>query len=143
MSKLVCAATAAALALLQTPAARAASDADLAEIRKQIQSLKDEYESRIRALEDRLKDAEARAAAPAPALSSSSASTGLAAFNPAVSLILNGTYANLSRDPNTFGIAGFRPGGEIGPGRRGFSLGETELAFSANVDERFAAQATL
>jgi hypothetical protein len=143
MSKLVCAATAAALALLQTPAARAASDADLAEIRKQIQSLKDEYESRIRALEEKLKDAESRAAAPAPTPSASSASTGLAAFNPAISLILNGTYANLSRDPNTFGIAGFRPGGEIGPGRRGFSLGETELAFSANVDERFAAQATL
>jgi hypothetical protein len=52
MSKLVCAATAAALSLLQSPAARAASDADLAEIRSQIKSLKDEYEARIRALED-------------------------------------------------------------------------------------------
>lgn len=143
MSKLVCAATAAALALLQTPAARAASDSDLAEIRKQIQSLKDEYEARIRALEDKLKDAESRAAAPAPMPSASSASAGLAAFNPAISLVLQGRYANLSQDPNAFGIAGFRPGGEIGPGMRGFSLAETELTASANVDDRFAGQATI
>ena len=143
MSKVACAAMAAAFALLQAPNASAASDADLAEIRKQIQSLKDEYEARIRALEDKLKDAQDRAAAPAPLASTGGANAGLAAFNPAISLILNGTYANLSQDPDHFAIAGFRPAGEIGPGRRGFSLGETELALSANIDERFAGQATI
>ena len=114
--------------------------------RKQIQSLKDDYEARIRALEDKLKDAEAKAvapAAPAPLPSSGGANAGLAAFNPAMSLVLQGRYANLSQDPNNFAIAGFAPGGEIGPGRRGFSLGETELTASASVDHLFAAQATL
>jgi hypothetical protein len=142
MSKFVCAACALSLALL-APVARAAADADLTEIRKQIQSLKDDYEARIRALEDKLKDAEAKAAAPAPAPSAASANMGLAAFNPAVSLVLQGRYANLSQDPNTFAIAGFPLGGEAGPGRRGFSLSETEMTLSANADDRFAGQATI
>src|SRR5205823_10489173 len=107
MSKTVYAAAAAALAMSLVPCARAATDADLAEIRKQIQSLKDEYELRIRALEERLKDAESRApapaaaaAVPAPMPSPGGANTGLAAFNPAISLVLQGRYANLSQDPN-------------------------------------------
>jgi hypothetical protein len=142
MSKHPCAVAALAIATL-APAAHAATDADLGEIRSQIQSLKNEYEARIRALEEKLKDAETRAAAPAPAPSPTTANAGLAAFNPAISLVLQGRYANLSRDPDAFAIAGFPAGGEIGPGRRGFSLGETELTLSANVDDRFAGQATV
>src|SRR4051812_33351286 len=144
MSNHPCAAAALALATL-APAAHGATDADLGEIRNQIQSLKNEYEARIRALEERLKEAESRppvAAAAAP-MPSSSSNTGLAAFNPAVSLILQGRYANFSQDPNAFAIAGFPPGGGKGPGRRGFSLGETELALSANVDERFSGLAVI
>ena len=141
MSKHLCAA-ALALATL-APAAHAASDADLAEIRNQIRTLKDEYEARIRALEERLKDAESRGAVPAPTPTAASANTGLAAFNPAVSVVLQGTYANLSQDPAAFAIAGFPASSGMGSGRRGFSLGETELTLSANVDERFAGQATI
>ena len=120
MWKLSCAA-AAALALLQAPAARAANDADLAEIRKQIQNLKDDYESRIRALEERLKEAQAGAAAaqpaaPAPLPSASTANAGLAAFNPAISAVLQGKYAYHS----------------AGDDRRGFSLDESEITLSAN-----------
>ena len=143
MSKHLFALTALAVAGL-APSAQAASDADLAEIRNQIQSLKHEYEARIRALEERLKESESRAAAaPAPMPSAAGANTGLAAFNPAVSLILQGTYANLSQDPHAFAIAGFPAGGDVGPGRRGFRLGETELALSANVDERFSGLAVI
>ncbi|HUP29307.1 MAG TPA: hypothetical protein VM122_03965 [Usitatibacter sp.] len=125
--------------------ARAASDAELAEIRSQIRELRSQYESRIQALEQRLKDAEARAvpqpsAPPAPAGVNDSRS----AFNPAISAILTGTYAHLSRDPRSFGIAGFAPsGGEIGPGRRSFGLGESELILSANVDPHFAGNLVL
>ena len=131
MWKLSCAA-AAALALLQAPAARAANDADLAEIRKQIQNLKDDYESRIRALEERLKEAQAGAAAaqpaaPAPLPSASTANAGLAAFNPAISAVLQGKYAYHS----------------AGDDRRGFSLDESEITLSANVDERFAGVLTV
>src|SRR5512146_1361756 len=148
---------ASALAILAAPHARAASDADLEAIRAQIQSLKQDYDARISALEERLKAAEAEAAqakaqaaraaaasppvaqsAPQPAPTPTSATQGLAAFNPAISAILNGSYANLSRDPDQWHMAGFLEGGETGPGRRGFSLGESELGFQANVDPLFS-----
>jgi hypothetical protein len=71
------------------------------------------------------------------------AQSSQSAFNPAISAILSGTYANLSRDPRDFTIPGFRPEGEVGPGRRGFSLAESELVFTANVDPLFSANLTL
>jgi hypothetical protein len=133
-----------ALALLGAPGAHAASDSDLDEIRAQIRELKSGYESRIQALEQRLRDAEAKSvqAAPAPAIVAtapvaSSPSSSLSAFNPAMSVVLQGRYANLSQDPTRFGIAGFAPAAE-GPGPRGFSLSESELMFTANVDHKFA-----
>ena len=123
-----------AIALGASPA-WAAGDAELAEIRAQIEQLRTQYESRIQALEQRLKEAEARAAAPAPAPAPSPATSGsgnnLAAFNPAISAILQGTYTNLSRDP-----AGF------GPEKRGFSLGESELGLSASIDPWFSGRLT-
>jgi len=130
-------------------AAAAASDEDLAQIRAEIRQLKEAYEARIRALEDRLKDAEAKAtqaaaATPPPpaaapsAPSAAAAASGIAAFNPAIAAVLQGRYANLSQDPDQYRIFGFAPGGEIGPGRRGLSLAESELAISANVDHLFA-----
>jgi len=147
---------------------------DLAQIRAQIKAMKDEYEARIRALETRLQQAEAKAeraaaaggtaaaapageraarapttsaavsgvaaAAPAPAIGGSGAAGGSAnAFNPAISVILGGTYARLSQDPARYRIQGFAPSGdEVGPGHRSFNLGESELTLSANVDTRFS-----
>jgi hypothetical protein len=65
-------------------------------------------------------------------------------FNPALSLILSGTYADLSRDPAGYRIRGFIPGGEeLEPGPRGFGLGESELAVSANIDPYFYGSATV
>jgi hypothetical protein len=65
-------------------------------------------------------------------------------FNPAVSVVLSGTYANLQKDPQTWRMLGFIPGGdELGPGSRSFSLGESELALSANIDPMFFGSLTL
>jgi hypothetical protein len=75
---------------------------------------------------------------PAPAASSSAN-----AFNPAISLVVNGEYAHHSLDPDAYARAGFPLAGEAGPGARGLSLGETELALSANIDDRFYGQVTL
>jgi len=155
MHKFVYAASAFALALAVASEAPAATDADLAEIRDQIRQLKETYEARIQALEQRLKDAEAKsarappeqAAAPAPpppvavapaASISPSGSTGggLSAFNPAISAVLQGVYANLSQDPNQYTIHGFVPSGDIAPAKRGFSIAESELGLSANVDDK-------
>ena len=134
-----------ALALLLPAAASAATDQELAEIRGQIRELREAYEARIQALERRLKEAEEKATrtpapvaavAPPPAAASVPA-TASNAFNPALSMVLQGRYANLSQDPSSFAIAGFAPRGEIGPGPRGFSLAESEITMRANVDHKF------
>jgi hypothetical protein len=83
-------------------------------------------------LEKRVTDAEQAAA------QASNRPAGENALNPAVSLILNGIYGNLSQDPANFKINGFVPtGGDVAPPNRGLSLGESELAFAANVDQIF------
>jgi hypothetical protein len=138
--KLIAAAVALAL-----PAAAVAQDADLAKIREEIKQMKETYEQRMRALEQRLREAEAKAgkaeSSAAKAEAAAARSTGRSgenAFNPAVSLILQGTYARTSQDPNAFKITGFVPsGGEVGPPKRSFGLGETELTISSNIDPYF------
>lgn len=130
---------------LAFPSAALAQDADLAKIREEIKQLKEAYERRIEALEKRLSEAESKAgkaeASAAKAETAATAATtrtGENAFNPAISLILQGTYANTSQDPNTHQITGFVPsGGEVGPPKRSFSLGETELTIAANIDPYF------
>jgi hypothetical protein len=136
-----------ALALVAAHDAHAATDADLAEIREQIRSLRQSYEARIEALEKRLQEAEAKAAAPVPAAPAPAAApAGRAAaanaFNPAISLVLQGNYAHLSQDPENYALHGFAPGGEIGPGKRGFGLAESEIGIAASVDDRFAGSLT-
>jgi hypothetical protein len=85
------------------------------------------------------------ASAPAPspvpvaAAGVSAGPSGLSAFNPAISAVLQGVYANLSQDPDKYAIHGFVPSGDIAPAKRGFSIAESELAFSASVDDKFAA----
>lgn len=63
---------------------------------------------------------------------------GAKSFNPDISLILQGTAASSSQDPESYRIDGFAPsGGEVGPAERGFSLGESELVMSASIDPYF------
>ena len=62
-------------------------------------------------------------------------------FNPDISLILQGTAARASQNPNDYQISGFAPtGGEVAPARRGFSLGESELVVTSNIDPYFRGQ---
>src|SRR3954469_20292613 len=66
---------------------------------------------------------------------------GTNAFNPDISVILQGSAAASSQDPNKFQITGFAPtGGEVAPPRRGFSLGESEFVLSSNIDPYFRGQ---
>ena len=152
MSRSIGLAAAFALAGLLPCHVLAATDADLAEIRAQIKQLKESYEARIQALEERLKEAEAKGASarpaeaaappvatapsPAPAAPTSTASSLANAFNPAITAVLQGVYANLSQDPTNYAIAGFVPSGDIAPAKRGFSIAESELGLSANVDDK-------
>ena len=150
-----------ASALTVAPAAHAASDADLSQLREEIRQLRQNYEARIEALEARVKDAEsvanraAQTQVPAPppvaALAPPVASTAAAgapanaanAFNPAISAVLEGVYSNLSQDPARYGLAGFGLADDVSPGRRGLGLGESEFTLSANVDTRFAGNLTV
>ena len=109
---------AAVLAAAAVPAS--AQDADISKLREELRQLQQQVEQ----LEKRPQSARASSA-----------------FNPDISLILQGTAARSSLDPNTYQITGFAPsGGEVAPAPRGFSLGESELIVSANVDPYFRGQ---
>jgi hypothetical protein len=101
----------------------AANDADLQAIREQVQQL-----------EQRINQQSSTASAPV-------ASSGEGAFNPAISLTLDGTYGTLHQDP-TIAATGFA----MNPNpvhEQGFNLGESELGISANIDPQFRGVATL
>jgi hypothetical protein len=59
------------------------------------------------------------------------------AFNPALSLILDGHYASYSRSPATYDLPGFLLDAEAALPNEGLSLDESELAVSANVDDKY------
>jgi hypothetical protein len=127
MHRLLLLAVACAMAM---PAAQAQES--LPQMRDELKKLQE----RIKELEGRVEDAQNTAAqAAAQAANRPQAENAL---NPGISAILNGVYANLSRDPGTYRIGGFVPTmGEVTPPPRGFSLGESELGFSANIDPLF------
>jgi hypothetical protein len=149
-----------ALALAALPAT-AADSAELQRIHEEINALRKSYDARIADLEARLKQAETQAAeargvatqaeqkatevasqaaaptaAPAPAAASN-------AFNPDIAVIFSGIYANLSQNPDNYRITGFISGNENGPVKRGFSLAETELDISGNIDPWYFASMSL
>ncbi len=146
----------ATLSVLPFPSAAAESSAELQQLKDQIVELRQSYEARLQALEKRIAELQASppagaatpSTAPVPAampaqapaaLSTAGGQGSASAFNPAISLILAGTYAKLSRDPAGYKLQGFFPtGGEVGPGERSFRLGESELAISANIDPMFS-----
>jgi hypothetical protein len=121
---------------------------DLKDLRQEVAQMKRSYEERIAALEARLAQAEVQAAEAATssrqaAVAASQKSVSEGAFNPAVSVVLGGTYTRLSQDPASFAINGFVPTlGDVGPARRGFGLGESELGLSANIDHTLRGQLT-
>ncbi|HEY4369448.1 MAG TPA: hypothetical protein VGN07_19600 [Steroidobacteraceae bacterium] len=65
------------------------------------------------------------------------------AFNPAISIILNGQYAHHSVSPDDYVRSGFPLVGEGQPLTQGLSIGESELSFAANIDDKFYGQLTL
>lgn len=130
-----------ALTFLLPLAAQANDSSEMEKLRAEIQQMKQSYEGRIQSLEARLQQTEAVAGqaektAESAQIQASSRPVSSNAFNPDISLILSGTYANRSQDSD-YHITGFQAAGEIGPGTRSFSLGESELGIYANVDHYF------
>lgn len=143
----------AAAGALNTFPATAADD-DLKALRAEIAQMRQAYEKRIAALEDRLKEAETKSKAEPIAAEAAPASQVSAgnAFNPQISLILDGVYYRDNRKgsgpellEHIDGInhSHDHEGHAHGELERGFNLRETELAFSATVSPHFDANAML
>jgi hypothetical protein len=113
------------LALAAPACAYAAVEDELRNMREQIQQL-----------EKRLQQTELSAAN-----HSRPADAGEGAFNPAVSLILSGSYGKLEQNPDV-PITGFAMSPNNHGYSRSFSLGESELGISANIDPQFRGVAT-
>jgi hypothetical protein len=119
---------AAALASAFPLSALAASDTDLAaeliqlraEFDEKLKSLQASYEARLKQLESRQ--------APPPVAAEARGND----FNPAIGLVLQGSYAQ--RKPGERTITGFLAGGHDHGGARGLKLDHTELTFAANID---------
>ncbi|MGA7593844.1 MAG: hypothetical protein WCA64_01500 [Gallionella sp.] len=122
--------TAAAVLLANPPGALAANDTGPQSISEQVRQLQ---QSNAR-LEQRLQQDEA-AAVQAPARSSAPPSS-VNSFNPAVSMVLSGTYEQLQRDP-AIPVTGFAMSANKTGYTRGFSLQESELGIAADIDPLF------
>ncbi|MBL3528540.1 MAG: hypothetical protein JMN27_11980 [gamma proteobacterium endosymbiont of Lamellibrachia anaximandri] len=127
---------------------------DIAELKQTLEQIKHQYESRITDLEKRIQAAEENAInaetkaqtaerKAAHAEKKVTVNRGDNAFNPAISLIVQGSASSYSQDPEAWYLPGFQTGGEAGLKSEGLSLTETELTASANVDNWFFAQATI
>jgi hypothetical protein len=101
----------------------AADDNGLQDIRDQIQQLQQSVA------------AQAQAVTQQPIRSSAGPSSENS-FNPAVSMILSGTYGQLKQDP-VVPATGFAMNANNTGYTRGFSLKESELSIAANIDPQF------
>ena len=117
----------------QAAAALAAADAARTELEKMKANLQAAQQT------------QATAAVAAPAQSSGPSAGGANgnAFNPGIAVILNGEYAHHSLKPDHYVRSGFPLVDGTGPGPQGLSLGESEISFAANVDDKFYGQLTL
>lgn len=126
------------LAAALTAAFPAFGNAELDALRAELRDMKTTYETRIQALEARLKQAETQTAETAIKAETSpqAAAPAPSGFNPDISLILQGRYAHLD-DIEHRHISGFLPAGHDHGAPRGFSLDHTELVMAASVDPYF------
>jgi len=145
---------AAAIFLSSLSLAQDSDHSDIEALRQELEQMRVDYESRISDLELRLEAAEKAAqddrmstavAAQAGTALETPQSVSLAAdnsFNPAIGVTFQGQAWAYDQDPDDYYIPGFPLGGEAGPAAEGFSLAETEITMSANVDDKFTAMLT-
>ncbi len=133
-------AASAAIFTLYATSALAAPESDISALRSEIQGLKQAYEGRIAELETKLQKMETTKAKTGSASSGETVELGGRnvrgnGFNPSIGVILNGKFSNYSNGSSE--IAGFGVGEEGERGREGIALDESELNFSASVDDKF------
>ena len=133
------------------------ADEQMELLKQQIEQLKQDYEKRIQALEKGLQAAQQAARkneqklaqvqeqAEEAELASDESLPAIAknSFNPQISLILDGRFASYENNPDDYKIPGFVLDEEAGLFPDGFSIGESELTVSANIDQLFYGKATI
>jgi hypothetical protein len=105
-------------------------NSEVAELRQLVAEMREDYETRISDLEDRLARTErlasgAREVAEQTAIDQSAGSSAPNAFNPALGAVLTGYYA------------------DVDTGSSGFALGEAEINLKASVDARYFGNLTV
>ena len=126
------------LALMGIASAPTLNAQNIDAIRAEINALKNSYESRIKNLENKLsamKSQPKQKGAAAKTAATSVRNVKNNSFNPSIGIVLNGKLSDYSK--GTSEIAGFGVAHEGERGREGLAIGETELNFSANADNRF------
>ena len=128
-------------------AVSAAETSELELLRAELAEIRHSYESRIDALEERIRQLESSARAPVAVADTASPAVPVVQekpsdFNPAIGVVLVGTAADFSPD-NAFAVPGYMLDEEAGPGEGGFSVGESELNAKVNIDDRFFGNFTL
>lgn len=129
--------------LTLTPQAMAADAADTRALLQEIKALKKSYESRTAELEKKIKKLEENQTEQSGKTRASAASNRIIknnSFNPSIGVILNGRASSFTR--STSEIAGFGVAEEGERSKEGLSVEESELNFSANVDDKFYGSVT-
>jgi hypothetical protein len=127
------------------------ADSEIKLFKQQLEVLKKNYEQHIQALEFRLLRTEKNTEQVNTKIQRigvklkqkellSITSTRGNNFNPAISLILDGHYANIGNNSEGYEIPGFALAGEAGLGEKGFSVSHSEVVMSSNVDHKFYSQ---
>lgn len=158
MSKKLFLAAFAATSLCASPA-MAASDSELESLRAEIAAMRQAYETKIEQLEGKVEKLEARQNKTAKTLAQTEPAAGEAehnpvstpatsrrrtsdnSFNPEIGVILHGKYQSFSGNESEF--AGFAVGEEAERGKEGLGIDETELNFSASIDDKFRGSTTI
>ncbi len=147
--------TAAFLGLVALPAR--AEESGLQGVRQEVARMRADYEARIQDLEKRLVQAETRSTSADSKADEARKTAEQAAdrakgakppesasgFNPSIAVVLNGTATAMKRDPGIYRVPGFALGDEAKPLERGLALGESEVTFSASVDQALYGALTL
>ncbi len=133
----------AALFLSFSVGAEEPDDAEVEELRERVRQLEERLDAQ-EAQSESMPAASTDTASATPTDNSAASQPAGNAFNPSISLIIDAKYRNLELDPDSYQIGGFVPAGGhgdedghghgAGPGERGFSLDESELTISANID---------
>ena len=124
--------------------AQSAGQPTAAELARQIQEMKREYESRIQALEGQLSNLEKKSQAEEKKTAAAPPSKRAKpdnAFNPAIGVVLNGMLASYSAKHSE--MPGFQLGHESERAPEGLSVGHSEITASSNVDDKFFGSLTL